>query len=101
MADERAGTDGGVEQAEGSLRARPGEPVVDSRTCGTAGCANAAMTMFDGLQPGGTFVLVADHDPLPIRYMLDAKRPSTAQWEPLTHGPELWQTRIKRVAATD
>lgn len=92
------GTDGEIEATDDRSLAWPDEPVVDSRSCGSAGCASAAMTVFDALQPGGTFVLVADHDPLPIRYMLDATRPRAAEWEPLTHGPELWRTRIRRVA---
>jgi len=98
MTDETVGTDADLGQTGGAVYARAGEPVVDSRTCGPAGCGAAATTVFDALETGGSFVLVADHDPVPIRYMLDATRPSAAEWEPLTEGPELWRTRIRRVA---
>ncbi len=99
MTDETMEPEREAERAGDRSYARPGEAIVDSRSCGAAGCANVSMTMFDTLQPGGSFVLVADHDPLPIRYMLDATRPTAAEWEPLTRGPELWHTRVRRVAA--
>lgn len=80
------------------LRAADGEQIVDARTAGTTGCAALSMTAFDALTTDGSFVLVADHDPRGIHYMLDAERPGAATWEPLQEGPELWQTRIRRVA---
>jgi uncharacterized protein (DUF2249 family) len=37
----------------------------------------------DGLGPGESFVLVNDHDPVPLRYHLEA-------------GPEVWRVRLGR-----
>jgi uncharacterized protein (DUF2249 family) len=72
------------------------EPIVDARMCGTAGCATMSMEAFDALPDGAAFVLVADHDPVGIRYMLEAERAGQSRWEALEEGPELWRTRIHR-----
>ena len=81
------------------LLALTGEPVVDTRVHAAGSCASMATQSVDALATGGSFVLVADHDPRGIRYMLEAERPGSTSWEPLEDGPERWQVRIARVAA--
>lgn len=81
------------------LLALTGEPVVDTRVHAAGSCASMATESVDALALGGSFVLVADHDPRGIRYMLEAERPGSTSWEPLEEGPERWQVRIGRLAA--
>lgn len=53
---------------------------------------------FDGLQPGQSFQLVNDHDPLPLYYHFNAERPGSFAWNYLESGPEVWRVRIDRTA---
>ena len=73
--------------------------MVDTRVETSSSCANLATTAVDSLSAGGSFVLVADHDPRGIDYMLRAERPGATSWEVLEDGPERWQVRIARTAA--
>ncbi len=53
--------------------------------------------LLDRLPIGETLTLVNDHDPLPLRYQLEATRGRDAYgWEYLEAGPEVWQVRIQR-----
>lgn len=80
------------------LLARDGEQVVDTRMHAAGSCANLANDAADALGPGGSFLLVADHDPRGIRYMLDAERPGRTTWQLLEDGPQRWQARITSAA---
>lgn len=51
---------------------------------------------FDGLAPGGSFELVNDHDPKPLRYQFEAEQAGRFTWEYLQEGPEDWRVRIGR-----
>ncbi|MFN8111119.1 MAG: DUF2249 domain-containing protein [Thermoleophilia bacterium] len=46
------------------------------------------------LAPGDQFVLVNDHDPLPLRYQIDAEMPGRFTWEYVEQGPEVWRVRL-------
>jgi len=72
-------------------------PVVDTRGAADS-CADLTNRAVDALVPGGSFVLVADHDPIALRYMLDAERPGAVDWEPVENGPRTWQVRVVRTA---
>ena len=50
--------------------------------------------IFDALAPGEHFVLVNDHDPVPLRYQLLAERPGQFTWKYLEEGPMVWQVHI-------
>ncbi len=52
------------------------------------------------LPVGAHFVLVNDHDPVPLYYQFDAQFPDAFSWEYLQRGPEEFQVRITRTAAT-
>lgn len=52
---------------------------------------------FGALQPGGSFVLVNDHDPVPLRYQFEAQHPNGYTWDYLEQGPTTWKVRIGRV----
>jgi uncharacterized protein (DUF2249 family) len=53
---------------------------------------------FDALPEGGAFVLVNDHDPVPLRYEFELGRTGMYAWEVEDSGPELWRIRISRHA---
>jgi uncharacterized protein (DUF2249 family) len=48
----------------------------------------------DALTAGQTLRLVNDHDPVPLRYQLEATRPGEFHWVPVEAGPEQWQIDI-------
>jgi uncharacterized protein (DUF2249 family) len=53
---------------------------------------------FDALDDGGSFVLVNDHDPAPLRYQFQAERLDAFGWEYLEEGPTTWKVRLTRNA---
>lgn len=77
--------------------AEPAEHTVDTRQPGTESCAALTNSAVDALPEGGSFLLIADHDPRPLRYMLDAERSGQVSWQPLEDGPERWQVRVGRI----
>lgn len=52
----------------------------------------------DALPVGGSFVLINDHDPVPLSRQIESMRPGQATWEYVTRGPEIFRIRIRRVA---
>lgn len=54
---------------------------------------------FDALEPGESFTLVNDHDPMPLRYQFEAERAGTFGWEYLERGPAVWRVEISRTGA--
>ncbi|HEX7083816.1 MAG TPA: DUF2249 domain-containing protein [Gaiellaceae bacterium] len=53
---------------------------------------------YDKLAPGQGFVLVNDHDPIPLRYQFEARFASDFTWDYLEQGPAVWRVRIGRPA---
>lgn len=56
----------------------------------------AIFTTFDALAPGESFILVNDHDPVPLRYQFEFTRSGQAGWEYLEQGPEVWRVRLSK-----
>jgi uncharacterized protein (DUF2249 family) len=52
------------------------------------------------LPVGGHFVLLNDHDPLPLRYQFEAEFPCALSWEYLERGPEDFRVKITKLRAT-
>ncbi len=52
---------------------------------------------FDNLDDGESFVLLNDHDPIPLRYQFEAERPEKFDWEYLERGPQQWRVRLTRI----
>ncbi|PTX98661.1 DUF2249 domain-containing protein [Opitutus sp. ER46] len=50
------------------------------------------------LPVGGHFVLVNDHDPVPLYYQFAAQFPGAFNWEYQLRGPEEFQVRITKLA---
>ena len=55
---------------------------------------------FDGLLPGEAFVIVNDHNPVPLRRQLEGRSPGEVQWTCLQDGPALWRVQIGKQAAS-
>ena len=52
----------------------------------------------DALPLGSSFVLVNDHDPVPLSRQIESMRPGQAAWEYIQRGPDLFRIRIRRIA---
>jgi len=50
------------------------------------------------LPVGGFFILVNDHDPIPLYYQFAGQFPGAFNWEYLVTGPEEFQVKITRLA---
>ena len=73
-----------------------GEPIqLDVRVIPPREKHPAIFQTFDALEPGEAFVLINDHDPVPLRYQFEATRPESFQWEYLEKGP-VWKVQISR-----
>lgn len=77
------------------------EKVLDTRVASTRSCAEQTNDTLDEMAIGESFVLIADHDPVGLQYMLAAERPGVANWELLTDGPPYWRVRVRKGAAAD
>ena len=51
------------------------------------------------LPVGASFILVNDHDPVPLRYQIQAENPGCFGWDYVEQGPEVFRVRITRTAA--
>ncbi len=51
---------------------------------------------FDALRPGGSFVLVNDHDPKPLLYLFQAERPGAFEWNVLERDPARFRVEVSR-----
>lgn len=52
----------------------------------------------DALPVGGSFVLVNDHDPIPLSRQIESMRSGQAAWEYIQRGPDIFRIRIRRIA---
>lgn len=78
---------------------RDEEPDLDVRQLAHFQRHDAIFTAYQALRPGAGFVLVNDHDPLPLRYQFEAQYPGEFTWDYLEAGPEAWRVRIGRPGA--
>jgi uncharacterized protein (DUF2249 family) len=90
------------EQGPGLVRtfirhARPAR-VLDVRAIPPREKHPAIFETFNALEPGGSFVLVNDHDPKPLRYQFEYEHAGEFGWEYLEEGPVVWRVEISRVA---
>lgn len=51
------------------------------------------------LAVGDHFILLNDHDPVPLRYQFAAQWPDTFTWEHLVKGPEEFRVKITKLKA--
>ena len=71
-------------------------PELDVRSDPPAQRHQRIFDAFAALAPGTSFILVNDHDPVPLRYQFTAEHPGEVEWEALEEGPEVWRVRIGR-----
>ncbi|MGH9689886.1 MAG: DUF2249 domain-containing protein [Candidatus Acidiferrales bacterium] len=55
----------------------------------------------DALAVGESFVLVNDHDPVPLSRQIEDLRPGQAAWEYIQRGPDIFRIRIRRTASSN
>lgn len=73
-------------------------PELDARTLPPPIKHGAIFAAFEALAEGESFVLVNDHDPLPLRYQFEFTQAGCYGWEYLASGPSVWRVQISRVA---
>src|SRR3989344_6545690 len=56
--------------------------------------------MLENLSPGEILRITNDHDPKPLRYMLEAEYNGQFEWAYEKQGPADWIVKIKRIKAT-
>ena len=77
-------------------------PELDVRPIPPRDKHSTIFSVFGALEPGQAFVLVNDHDPLPLRYQFQFEHEGRFGWEYLEQGPDhpsggaLWRVRISR-----
>jgi|SRR6185437_6550914 len=52
----------------------------------------------DALAVGDSFMLINDHDPIPLSRQIEDLRPGQAEWEYDQRGPALFRIRVRRIA---
>jgi uncharacterized protein (DUF2249 family) len=71
---------------------------VDVRTLVPAQRHAKIFELVNQLSPGGSFILVNDHDPKPLYYQLEAEYPHQFSWTYIERGPEVWKVEIGKLA---
>ena len=56
----------------------------------------AVLGAFDAIQPGGSLVLVAPHDPLPLLQQLSQRAGGRVRVTYLERGPQAWRLQLTR-----
>lgn len=51
---------------------------------------------FDNLKAGESFLLINDHDPIPLYYEMKAEKGEVFEWNKIENGPEVWKVEIKK-----
>ncbi|QGH69593.1 DUF2249 domain-containing protein [Pseudactinotalea sp. HY158] len=72
---------------------------LDARVIPHADRHSTILATFDALAVQESFVLVNDHDPVPLRGLFEREYPRGYDWEYLDEAPE-WRIRITMLAAT-
>lgn len=54
---------------------------------------------FDDLKKDEAFLLINDHDPIPLYYEMKAEKGDTFEWKKIEDGPEVWKVEIKKTAS--
>ncbi len=59
-------------------------------------CHETVIRGLDGIQPGDSAVIVADHDAKPVLYQYQAERGQALNWQYEEEGPEVWKIRVTK-----
>ena len=74
----------------------PAPDELDVRSLPHGGRHDIIFAKLDQLLPGGTFVILNDHDPRPLLYQTEALWPGRYEWSYLEAGPLQWRVEITR-----
>src|SRR6185437_3782284 len=55
----------------------------------------------DALAVGESFILINDHDPIPLNRQIEDRRPGEISWEYASREPGLYRIRIKRISSPE
>src|SRR6476661_4220132 len=58
------------------------------------------LNKFDNLQIGESFLLINDHDPIPLYYEMKAEKGDVFTWKKVENGPEVWKVEISKTGAS-
>jgi uncharacterized protein (DUF2249 family) len=53
--------------------------------------------IFESLDDSRSLQLIADHDPRPLRFQLEAKHGNRCRWTYLEEGPDRWRVRLQHL----
>jgi uncharacterized protein (DUF2249 family) len=81
----------------GTANAMKGERVIDVREVNPRIRHTVIIQLFEKLDDLSALQLIADHDPRPLRFQLEAKHGNRCQWTYLEQGPDLWRVRLQHV----
>lgn len=73
------------------------ENVLDVRPIPPRSKHPTIFSTFDALEQGAHFVLVNDHDPVPLKHQFNYEHPGQMDWQYLEQGPEVWRVKITKV----
>ncbi len=73
------------------------DQVLDVRTTPCSIKHGLVVRTWRDLPVGACFVLVNDHDPVPLHRQFDAECPGTFTWEYLQRGPEAFRIRLTKL----
>lgn len=76
----------------------PDEAVLDVRPIPPRQKHPTIFQTFDALDVGDHFILVNDHDPVPLRHQFNFEREGQIDWTYLEQGPDVWRVKITRIA---
>jgi uncharacterized protein (DUF2249 family) len=80
-----------------TANAMKGERVIDVREVNPRIRHTVIIQLFEKLDDLSALQLIADHDPRPLRFQLEAKHGNRCQWTYLEQGPDLWRVRLQHV----
>ena len=73
------------------------ERVIDVRDIAPRHRHAIIFQLFDHLAPESSLQLIADHDPRPLRFQLEAKHGTRCNWSYIEQGPDVWRVRLRHL----
>ena len=77
------------------------ERVIDVRDISPRIRHTVIFQLFEDLDATSALQLVADHDPRPLRFELEARHGNRCCWTYLEQGPDVWRVRLQHLRAPD
>lgn len=59
-------------------------------------CHKTVIQGLDGIEPGDSALVIADHDAKPVLYQYQAERGQALDWQYEQEGPEVWKIRVTK-----